>query len=166
MNIATKAQLFAALARVLRPGGRLAFHEVMAGSDTPVLFPVPWAAEGHLSVLSPPQGIRSLLARAGWKEPASVDKTADALTFFRERLALAERPAEDLPALGLHLLLGDTFSAAFGNMVRNLKERRITVVQAVRAALARRLGAQTAGIHRVASRGPTARAAERRRAAR
>ncbi len=41
MNIAEKARLFAELARVLRPGGRLAFHEIMAGPNAPSISPCP-----------------------------------------------------------------------------------------------------------------------------
>jgi MPBQ/MSBQ methyltransferase len=131
MNIAQKARLFAELARVLRPGGRLAFHEVMAGPNTPISFPVPWASDQQLSFLWPPEEVRSLLVGSGWREHAWVDKTAVSLAFFQERLALFERAPADLPQLGLHLLLGERFGAAFGNMVRNLQEQRITVIQAV-----------------------------------
>ncbi|HEU0028180.1 MAG TPA: methyltransferase domain-containing protein, partial [Ktedonobacterales bacterium] len=131
MNIAEKARLYAELAHVLRPSGQLAFHEIMAGPNTPVLFPVPWATDQHISFLWPPEEVRSLLAGSGWREQAWVDKTAVSLAFFEERLSLFERAAADLPPLGLHLLLGASFGPAFGNMVRNLKEQRLTVIQAV-----------------------------------
>ena len=131
MNIAQKARLFAELARVLRPGGRLAFHEIMAGPQTPIAFPVPWASDQHLSFLSSPEEVRSLLLGSGWSERAWTDKTAVSLAFFQERLSFFERAPASLPPLGLSLLLGERFGAAFGNMVRNLQEQRITVIQAV-----------------------------------
>ena len=43
MNIADKQALFTEMHRVLRPGGKLALHDVMAGPVQPVHFPVPWA---------------------------------------------------------------------------------------------------------------------------
>ncbi len=131
MNIAQKARLFAELVRVLRPGGRLAFHEIMAGPNTPLAFPVPWATDQPLSFLWSPEEVRSLLVGNGWNEHAWVDKTAVSLTFFQERLSVFERAPGGLPPLGLHLLLGERFGAAFRNMVRNLQEQRITVIQAV-----------------------------------
>ena len=41
MNIADKQALFTEMHRVLRPGGKLALHDVMAGPVQPVHFPVP-----------------------------------------------------------------------------------------------------------------------------
>jgi SAM-dependent methyltransferase len=131
MNIAQKARLYAELARVLRPGGRLAFHEIMAGPNAPIAFPVPWATDQRLSFLWPPEEVRLLLTGSGWRERAWVDKTADSLAFFAERLSLFERPSADFPPLGLHLLLGERFGPAFRNMVRNLQEQRVTVIQGV-----------------------------------
>jgi SAM-dependent methyltransferase len=131
MNIAEKARLYAELARVLRPGGWLAFHEIMAGSNAPIVFPVPWASDQSLSFLWSPEEARSLLGGNGWRERAWVDKTQASLAFFEERLSFFERAPESLPPLGLHLLLGERFGPAFGNMVRNFKEQRITVIQAV-----------------------------------
>lgn len=131
MNIADKARLYAELARVLRPGGRLAFHEIMAGPNTPIYFPVPWATDAHISFLLPPDELRALLTGSGWQERAWVDKTAASLAFFAERLALIERASGNLPPLGFHLLLGERFVPAFQNTLRNLQEERLTVIQAV-----------------------------------
>ncbi len=61
MNIADKARLYAEVRRVLRPAGRLAFHEIMAGPVQPIHFPVPWAHEPAISFLRPPVGLHLLL---------------------------------------------------------------------------------------------------------
>jgi deazaflavin-dependent oxidoreductase (nitroreductase family) len=130
MNIADKAGLYRALVRMLRPGGRLAFHEILAGpAGTPPHFPVPWARDPELSFLAPSAEIRALLAGLGLRELAWTDTSPAALEWFRQR-ASAVRGAPP-PPVGLHLLLGADLPAMLANQVRNLDERRIAVIQAV-----------------------------------
>ncbi len=128
MNIADKARLYAEVRRVLRPAGRLAFHEIMAGPVQPIHFPVPWAHEPTISFLRPPEEVRALLIGSGFKEVSWVDTTAMSVTWFQQRSA---PQGSGTPLLGLHLLLGPRFGEMFGNQVRNLQEHRIAVIQAV-----------------------------------
>jgi SAM-dependent methyltransferase len=128
MNIADKERLYKEIRRVLRPGGRLALHEITAGPNAPVRFPVPWAREPSISHLRPPEAIRALIPAAGFRELAWLDETSSATEWFRQRLAAA--PAGG-PPLGLSLLLGADFPEMFRNQVRNLGEARIRVIQAV-----------------------------------
>jgi hypothetical protein len=53
MNIADKERLYAEIQCVLRPSGRLALHEILAGPVSPIHFPVPWARDPDLSHLRP-----------------------------------------------------------------------------------------------------------------
>jgi len=133
MNIPDKARLYQEIHRVLRPGGRLAFHEIMAGPSQPIHFPVPWAREPAISFLLPPEEVRRLLAAAGFVEAAWLDTTAAALDWFRRMAARAEAAAggDGLPPLGLHLLLGTDLPAMGRSLVRNLAEGRIVVAQAI-----------------------------------
>ena len=55
MNIADKAGLYQEIARVVRPGGRLAFFDVLAGPNQPIHFPVPWASYLSFSFLLSPK---------------------------------------------------------------------------------------------------------------
>jgi sarcosine/dimethylglycine N-methyltransferase len=131
MNIADKERLYAEIHRVLRPGGHLALHEIMAGPVAPIHFPVPWARGPEISFLRPPEEVRALTASIGFDESAWVDDTASALRWFRERLATADAASGELPPLGLHLVLGADLGQMFQNLARNLQEDRVVVVKGV-----------------------------------
>ena len=128
MNVDNKEQLYREIGRVLRPEGCLAMHEIAAGPNRPIHFPVPWASEPALSFLRPVAETRALIEDSGFAELAFRDTTAAAREWFRGRLAAA---AGTPPPLGIHLLLGETFRPAFQNQVLNLEENRIAVIQAV-----------------------------------
>ncbi len=127
MNIADKERLYREIFRVMRPGGKLALHEIMAGSVTPLHFPLPWARDPAISALQPPEAIRSLLKSLGFAEIAWVDVTDKAIQWFEQRLAAA--PAT--PPLGLHLLMGPDIGPMLRNLLVNLQEDRVRAIEAV-----------------------------------
>jgi SAM-dependent methyltransferase len=128
MNIANKPRLYAEAHRVLRPGGRLAIHEILAGGGGPIDFPVPWASRPELSFLAPEAELRAAIRDAGFRERIWVDVTALSLAWVEARLAAA---ASGPPPPGLHLVIGENMQAAFGNLRRGLAEQRLQVVEAV-----------------------------------
>lgn len=130
MNINHKEALYREVHRVVRSGGRLALHEIMAGPQQPVYFPVPWAPEQDISFLRPPAEIRALLTSAGFGEITWKDTTDEAIGWFKQRVAAA-RAAKAPPHLGLHLLLGASAPVMFRNLLRNLEEGRVRTIQAV-----------------------------------
>ena len=129
MNIADKERLYKEIHRVLRPGGRLALYEIMAGPTSPIHLPVPWARDPSISHLQPPEAIHSLIATTGFTGLSWVDETAAATQWFQQRLSAMA--SEDPPPLGLRLLLGPDFGEMLRNQALNLSEGRICVVQAV-----------------------------------
>lgn len=126
MNVADKAALYREIRRVLRPGGTLALHEIMAGPVQPPHFPVPWAREPATSHLLRPEAVRALLRDTGFRERAWEDQTAPTLAWLRQRQA-----AGAAGPLGLQLLLGPDLPAMFASLGRNLAEDRVRVVMAV-----------------------------------
>ncbi len=129
MNIADKARLYGELGRVLKPGGRLAVYEIVAGASGPPYYPTPWAREASLSFLISAADMRRGLEAAGFQATVWRDVTAVAVEWFRH---LMERlPADRHPPLGPHLLLGDDWRVIGANQVKNLRERRIALVQGI-----------------------------------
>jgi SAM-dependent methyltransferase len=124
MNIADKRGLYAEIARLLRPGGRLALYEIMAGpAQQPPHYPVPWARDPSISFLRPPAAIRALLTDLGVREISWEDLTPT--------IAATPAPPAAAPPPGLHLVLGDDFLERGRNMLRNLIEGRTSLIRAV-----------------------------------
>jgi SAM-dependent methyltransferase len=123
MNIADKEALYAGFARVLRPGGRVATQEPMAGPVQPVVFPVMWSRDGTLSFLRTPGAMRAVIEAAGFRVRAWEDAT--------EELAAATAGAP-VPAHSIQrIVMGDALPAILSAGERNRTERRIVSVQAV-----------------------------------
>ncbi len=135
MNVADKAGFYGEMARVLKPGGRLAFHDIFAGANNDgVRFPVPWAADESISHLIGVQKLQAVLEASGFARVCWEDKTNDSMTFFHS--ALKRLRTEGWTPVGLHLLMGNDAVAKFENVLRNLEENRVRVIQAVMTCVA------------------------------
>ena len=67
MNLPDKPRLFREVYRVLRPGGRMAIQDVMAGPVQPILFPVPWASDESVNFLRSEPDTRAMVEAAGFR---------------------------------------------------------------------------------------------------
>ena len=127
MNIAERERLYAEVRRVVRPGGRYAFSDVITGPGGPPHFPVPWAGDASISFLVSADATRRKLEAAGWRVLLFEDVTGDALARAQARIKVSGAPL----ALGLHIVLGQDGPTMLKNMARNYEERRVGLIQGV-----------------------------------
>jgi SAM-dependent methyltransferase len=128
MNIPDKRRLFEEMYRVIKPGGRIAVYDPIAGDGAPLEFPVPWSCDGAISFLIDADETRATLQSVGFAIEAWRDVSREALDWFARNAATA---SDTPPALNLHLLVGPEWPAMVANMVKNLAAGRLAVIQAV-----------------------------------
>jgi ubiquinone/menaquinone biosynthesis C-methylase UbiE len=128
MNIEDKGAFYKEMARVLKPGGRLVFHDVFSGDGGEPYFPVPWAETARINFLSTINELRGHLKDAGFSIQSWEDKSQESLNWFRA--AVSRMKSSGKAPLGVHLLMGATARQKFENLISNLSEQRITVLQA------------------------------------
>jgi SAM-dependent methyltransferase len=123
MNIADKERLYRGFHRVLRPRGRLALQEPMAGPVTPIVYPVMWAREASTSFLRPPAEMRAVIEAAGFRVQVWDDVTAE---------TAGPATAGDIPAHSIQrLVMGDGLDEIIRAGHRNREEGRLVSIQAV-----------------------------------
>ena len=127
MNIGDKTKFYGEISRVLKPNGRLVFHDVFFGDSKEPHYPTPWAEHAGLSSLCTQEEAKEVMQQSNLKIQEWIDKSKQSLAFFKE---MAERTKESgPPPLGFHLLMGETAKIKLSNQARNLEENRISIVQ-------------------------------------
>ena len=131
MNIQDKQAFYQGVHRVLRPGGRFAFYDVLKGTNEPAIYPTPWAPAPELSFLASASETAQFLKDAGFTEVLFEDDTKQALEALA-RIANAPPPAADTPkTVSLPQVLGPKVRPMLKNFMQNLQEGRACVVRAV-----------------------------------
>lgn len=125
MNIPDKKRFYAEIARVLTNDGRLVYYDILSHDHAPVHFPVPWASDAGISFLITPGELHTLLHEAGFDHIQVTDETAKGIAFFNNLFNRISQ--KGLPALGLHMLMGNNAMDKLGNLHSNLIDGAIVL---------------------------------------
>ncbi|MDE2717158.1 MAG: class I SAM-dependent methyltransferase [Chloroflexota bacterium] len=128
MYVSDKTPLYHEARRVLRPRGKLAMHEIVAGGVSPPHYPTPWASDPSTSFLVSPDRMREALIKCGLAQVEWQDDTPNSIEWARKPV---EAGGSGGLSDALDALLGPDYRERIENVRRNLIEERIEVVQAV-----------------------------------
>jgi len=129
MNIEDKQSWLEEVYRVIKPGGHAVLYEVCGSKNTPLHFPVPWAQDSTISFLVPSASFRDVITDSGFDIDVWNDKTYLAQQAFANVAKPFAEPV--LPALGVHLLVGNDIKTKAYNLHRNLNESRVSLIETV-----------------------------------
>ncbi|NNF99170.1 MAG: methyltransferase domain-containing protein [Desulfobacteraceae bacterium] len=130
MNVEEKGPLYKEEYRVLRSGGKLALHEIVAGPNDPPYYPVPWARKPSISFLVTEDRLRYIAASEGFDVEKWVEVSEEALDWY-DAVAQRNRSGKGPSPLNQMLVFGQDLPVMAKNMKRNLKEKRIKVIRAL-----------------------------------
>ena len=119
MQIEDKARLYAEFHRVLRPGGRLAIQEPMAGPVQPLIYPLMWSPDPSGSFLRTPDEMLAIIEAAGFRMRA-----------WNEQTTSTARSAVQTATIQ-RLVMGDAIDAIMTANRRNVDEGRQVSMEGV-----------------------------------
>ena len=126
MNIVNKQRLYEEINRVLKPGGRFAFQEMVAGETAATYFPLPWATDPADNSLISAAEMNAVLDRCGFEAIYFEDVSEEPLP-----TPISDTPegVEQAP-LSLSVYVSDLAEKA-GNAARSLREHQIRLFRGV-----------------------------------
>jgi len=127
MNIADKLGLCREVRRVLRAEGLFAIFDLMRTAQGPIHYPVPWALTEETSFAAYVNDYRDTLTAAGFHVTRERHRGDFALDFMQRMMARVAQGGP--PALGLHLLMGESTKVMLSNVHAMIQEGILAPVE-------------------------------------
>ena len=127
MNIADKSGVYREVRRMLKPGGLFVIFDIMRAADGPIRYPVPWALTEETSFVAPVKAYRDALEAAGFRISQERNRLAFAIEFTQRMMARVAQGGP--PALGLHLLMGETTKPMLENTFSMMRDGLLEPVE-------------------------------------
>lgn len=134
MNIDRKRTMYREVHRVLKPGGRFGFYDIVAGVAGSPDYPMPWAGDDSVSFLVPPSTMRATAEEVGLRTLGFRDLTNDSRAHMlrqQEAAAAGKAAGGPSPLQAGDLLMGPTAADKQRNLRRAVKEARVGIAMAV-----------------------------------
>lgn len=130
MNISDREQVYSEMLRVLKPGGKFGFFDVLATDAKPApLYPLPWAESSGSSILLTEAETHEALEKVGFVVETWKDVTQEVIKWFDTVQLPALQGTSQGPTL--KLVMGARFAQMGENFSRNLREQKLRLVMAV-----------------------------------
>lgn len=126
MNIPDKPKLYQEIYRVLKPGGRFAFQEMVAGATPATYFPLPWATDAADNFLISASEMHTVLTRSGFRALYFEDVSEAPLPAPPN--GTAEGAAQAPLSLSAYV---ENLAQKADNAARSLRKRQIRLVRGV-----------------------------------
>ena len=130
MNIEDKRQLFSEVNRLLCMGSLFGIYDVMQTGEGNLNFPVPWANSPEISSLASVEHYKETLKATGFEIISEHNRRQLALEFFSEQRT-QRIDSKKPPALGLHLVMGDSISSKMNNVVKSISSGYLAPVELI-----------------------------------
>jgi sarcosine/dimethylglycine N-methyltransferase len=130
MNLADRPKLYREFHRVLKPGGLLAFYDVISieGPAVP-LYPLPWSETPATSFLLTREATLAAIGASGFIMQAERDVSPEALDWF-QRISAAPPQGPNLS-----VVMGPRMAVMVPNLARSVREKSLGLLMGVARAI-------------------------------